>query len=170
MTLREPAAIPKLKVAYVGDGNNVARSLAEAGALAGIEIVVAAPPGYGNNLPGATVIEDPAAAVAGAHAVHTDVWVSMGEEKEREERGERKRDSAQSQKKAALRPYQVTEELRARARPDAVFVHCLPAHRGEEVVAAVIDGPHSVVWRQAENRLPTEEAILFALTTRRWEP
>jgi len=84
--------------------------------------------------------------------------VSMGKEQEREER------------LAALRPYQVTEELMARARPDAVFMHCLPAHRGEEVVAAGIDGPRSVVWRQAENRLPTEEAILFALTTRRWEP
>jgi ornithine carbamoyltransferase len=81
----------------------------------------------------------------------------MGEEEERERR------------MAVFRPYQVTEELMARARPDAVFMHCLPAHRGEEVVAAVIDGPRSAVWRQAENRLPTEEAILFALTTRRWE-
>jgi hypothetical protein len=111
---------------------------------------------YGNNLPGATVIEDPAAAVVGAHAVYTDVWVSMGEEDEREKRI------------AMFRPYQVTEELMAQARPEAVFMHCLPAHRGEEVAAAVIDGVRSVVWRQAENRLPTEEAILFALTTRRW--
>jgi ornithine carbamoyltransferase len=159
LTLREIfGKLQGLKVAYVGDGNNVARSLAEAGALAGIEIVVAAPPGYGNNLPGATVLDDPAAAVHGAHAVYTDVWVSMGEELEREKR------------LTAFRPYQVTEELMARARPDAIFMHCLPAHRGEEVVTAVIDSPHSVVWRQAENRLPTEEAILFALTTRRWEP
>jgi ornithine carbamoyltransferase len=159
LTLREIfGRLQGLKVAYVGDGNNVARSLAEAGALAGMEIVVAAPRGYGDNLPGATILEDPATAVESAHAVYTDVWVSMGEEEEREERV------------AALRPYQVTEELMARARPDAVFMHCLPAHRGEEVVAAVIDGPRSVVWRQAENRLPTEEAILFALTTRRWEP
>ena len=159
LTLREIfGELPGLKVAYVGDGNNVARSLAEAGALAGIEVVLATPHGYGNNLPGAKVLYDPAAAVEGAHAVYTDVWVSMGEEDEREER------------MAALRPYRVTEELMTCARPDAVFMHCLPAHRGEEVMAAVIDGPRSVVWRQAENRLPTEEAILFALTTRRWEP
>jgi ornithine carbamoyltransferase len=159
LTLREIfGKLQGLKVAYVGDGNNVARSLAEAGALADIEIVVAAPPGYGNNLPGATVLDDPAVAVDGAHAVYTDVWVSMGEEQEREKR------------LTAFRAFQITEELMARARPDAIFMHCLPAHRGEEVSAAVIDGPHSVVWRQAENRLPTEEAILFALTTRRWEP
>jgi ornithine carbamoyltransferase len=159
LTLREIfGKLHGLKVAYVGDGNNVARSLAEAGALAGVEVVVSAPHGYSDNLPGVTVLEDPAAAVSDAHAVYTDVWVSMGEEQEREER------------LAALCPFQVTEELMARARPDAVFMHCLPAHRGEEVVAAVIDGPRSVVWRQAENRLPTEEAILFALTTRCWEP
>ena len=159
LTLREIfGKLHGLKVAYVGDGNNVARSLAEAGALAGMEIAFAVPHGYRNNLPAATVFGDPTEAVEGAHAVYTDVWVSMGEEEEREER------------MAAFRPYQVTEELMARSRPNAVFMHCLPAHRGEEVVAAVIDGPQSVVWRQAENRLPTEEAILFALTTRRWEP
>jgi ornithine carbamoyltransferase len=159
LTLREVfGKLQGLKVAYVGDGNNVARSLAEAGALAGVEVVASAPRCYSENLPGVTVLEDPAAAVRDAHAVYTDVWVSMGEELEREER------------LAALRPYQVTEELMARARPDAVFMHCLPAHRGEEVAAAVIDGPRSLVWRQAENRLPTEEALLFALTTRRWKP
>jgi ornithine carbamoyltransferase len=159
LTLREIFGdLHGLKIAYIGDGNNVARSLAEAGKLVGMEVVVAAPRGYDKNLPGAKVLEDPAAAVEDAHAVYTDVWVSMGEEAEREERMK------------ALQPYQVTEELMARARPDAVFMHCLPAHRGEEVQAAVIDGPHSVVWRQAENRLPTEEAILFALATRRWEP
>jgi ornithine carbamoyltransferase len=159
LTLREVfGKLDGLKVAYVGDGNNVARSLAEAGALAGMDVVVAAPSGYGNNLHGARVFEDPAIVVKDAHAVYTDVWVSMGEEHERDKR------------LSALRPYQVTEELMARARPNAVFMHCLPAHRGEEVVAEVIDGPQSVVWRQAENRLPTEEAILFALTTRRWRP
>ncbi len=159
LTLREIfGKLQGLKVTYVGDGNNVARSLTEAGALAGMDVVVAAPRGYSANLPGATVLEDPATAVEGAHAVYTDVWVSMGEEAERDRRMD------------ALRPYQVTEELMNRARPDAVFMHCLPAHRGEEVVAEVIDGPQSVVWRQAENRLPTEEAILFALTIRRWEP
>jgi ornithine carbamoyltransferase len=159
LTLREVfGKLQGLKVAYVGDGNNVARSLAEAGSLAGVEIVVSALRGYADNVAGAIVIEDPTAAVEGAHAVYTDVWVSMGEEQEREQR------------MAALRPYQVTEDLMARARPGAVFMHCLPAHRGEEVVASVIDGTRTVVWRQAENRLPTEEAILFALTTRRWEP
>ena len=159
LTLREVfGKLQGLKVAYVGDGNNVARSLAEAGVLTGMEIVVAAPRGYGRNLPGATVLEDPVAAVEGAHAVYTDVWVSMGEEAEREER------------MTVFRPYQITEELMDRARTDAVFMHCLPAHRGEEVVGAVMDGRQSVVWRQAENRLPTEEAILFALTTRRWKP
>ena len=159
LTLREIfGRLEGLKIAYVGDGNNVARSLSEAGTLAGVEVVVAAPRGYSNNLPGATVLDDPAAAVEGAHAVYTDVWVSMGEEAEREKR------------MVVFRPYQVTEELMARARSDAVFMHCLPAHRGEEVAAEVIDGLHSVVWRQAENRLPTEEAILFALTTRRWTP
>jgi ornithine carbamoyltransferase len=159
LTLREVfGQLQGLKVAYVGDGNNVARSLAEAGALASMEIVVAAPRGYGGNLSGATVLEDPVAAVEGAHAVYTDVWVSMGEEAEREKR------------MAVFRPYQITEELMDRARSDAVFMHCLPAHRGEEVVGAVMDGRQSVVWRQAENRLPTEEAVLFALTTRRWKP
>jgi ornithine carbamoyltransferase len=173
LTLREVfGELEGLKVAYVGDGNNVARSLTEACVLAGVEIAVAAPRGYSGNLQaliaapyragigsahGAAVLEDPADAVKGAHAVYTDVWVSMGEEEQREQR------------MAVFRPYQVTEELMASARPDAIFMHCLPAHRGEEVVAAVIDGPRSAVWRQAENRLPTEEAILFALTTRRWE-
>jgi ornithine carbamoyltransferase len=185
LTLREVfGGLEGLKVAYVGDGNNVARSLTEACVLAGVEIAVAAPRGYSGNLQAliaapileaaryragasrragirsahrAAVLEDPADAVKGAHAVYTDVWVSMGEEEQREQR------------MAVFRPYQVTEELMAIARPDAIFMHCLPAHRGEEVVAAVIDGPRSAVWRQAENRLPTEEAILFALTTRRWE-
>jgi ornithine carbamoyltransferase len=173
LTLREVfGGLEGLKVAYVGDGNNVARSLTEACVLAGVEIAVAAPRGYSGNLQALiaapyragirsahrpAVLEDPADAVKGAHAVYTDVWVSMGEEEQREQR------------MAVFRPYQVTEELMARARPDAIFMHCMPAHRGEEVAAAVIDGPRSAVWRQAENRLPTEEAILFALTTRRWE-
>ncbi len=100
---------------------------------------------------------DPREAVEGAHAVYTDVWVSMGEESEREERLHE------------LRAYQVDEQLMRRARPEAVFMHCLPAHRGEEVTAEVIDGPQSVVWQQAENRMPTEEALLLTLVARRWE-
>jgi ornithine carbamoyltransferase len=157
LTLRERfGSLEGLRVAFVGDGNNVARSLAEAARLAGFELVVAAPEGYDADLP-ARVVHDPLEAVAGADAVYTDVWVSMGEEDEREARLE------------ALRPYQVDETLMAAARPDAVFLHCLPAHRGEEVAAEVIDGPRSLVWQQAENRMPTEEALLLALIARRWE-
>jgi ornithine carbamoyltransferase len=88
--------------------------------------------------------------------VYTDVWVSMGEDDERERR------------RADLRPYQVDAKLMAHAAPDAIFLHCLPAHRGEEVAAAVIDGPQSAVWQQAANRLPTEQAALYALVTGDW--
>jgi ornithine carbamoyltransferase len=157
LTLRERfGSLDGLKVAYIGDGNNVARSLAEAALLAGIDVVVAAPSGYADGVP-ARVVDDPVEAVDGADAVYTDVWVSMGEEEERAVRLE------------ALRPYQVDERLLALAQPDAVFMHCLPAHRGEEVTAEVLDGPQSIVWQQAENRMPTEEALLLALIARRWE-
>ena len=159
-----------LKVAYVGDGNNVANSLLEACALAGADITVATPPGYE---PAETAINaacdaavdsgalvltthDPFLAVAGAHAVYTDVWVSMGDPAEES-----------SARIAALRPYAVTAPLMAEASPDAVFLHCLPAHRGEEVAASVIDGPQSVVFDQAENRLHTAKAVLIALLDRR---
>jgi ornithine carbamoyltransferase len=159
-----------VRLAFVGDGNNVAHSLLEAGALAGMEIAVASPPGYAPSpqvvadaqalarTTGAVieVFEDPRDAVRGAHAVYTDVWVSMGEDAEREER------------LRMLGPYQVDEELLALARPDAIFLHCLPAHRGEEVAAAVIDGPRSVVWEQAANREPTAEALLYTLITVDW--
>lgn len=133
-----------LPVAYVGDDNNVARSLAEAAALTGMDLRIAAPP------------DDPRAAVAGARAVYTDVWVSMGQ-------------SDTQARRARLEPYRVTSELMALAAPDAVFLHCLPAHRGEEVEADVIDGPQSLVWEQAANRLPTEQALLYALFTGDWE-
>jgi len=159
-----------VRLAFVGDGNNVAHSLLEAGALAGMEIAVASPAGYAPSpqvvadaqaLARATggvieVFDDPRDAVRGAHAVYTDVWVSMGEDAEREER------------LRTLRPYQVDEELIALARPDAIFMHCLPAHRGEEVAAAVIDGPKSVVWEQAANREPTAQALLYTLITVDW--
>jgi ornithine carbamoyltransferase len=160
LTLRELfGRLEGLRLAYVGDGNNVATSLLEAGRLTGLDVVVACPPGYEPKLDSgeARTVTDPYEAVAGAHAVYTDVWVSMGEESEREER------------LAALEPYRVSEPLLAAARPDAIFMHCLPAHRGEEVTAEVIDGLRSVVWQQAENRLPTEEALLFSLVARRWE-
>ena len=158
LTLRERfGQLEGLHIAYVGAGNNVATSLLEAGALMGMDVVVACPPGYEPGVTGAHVVTDPLEAVAGADAVYTDVWVSMGEEAERDARI------------SAFEPYRVDARLMAAARADAIFMHCLPAHRGEEVTAEVIDGPQSVVWQQAENRLPTEEALLFALVTRRWE-
>jgi len=158
LTLRERfGRLDGLRVAFVGDFDNVATSLAEAAMLSGIEFVVGCPPGYGLDLAGVAVVEDPAEAARGAHAIYTDVFVSMGDEAEA---ARRMRD---------LAPYQVNDALMEVARPDAIFMHCLPAHRGEEVTATVIDGPRSVVWQQAENRLPTEEAILYALIARAWE-
>ncbi|MGZ8782284.1 MAG: ornithine carbamoyltransferase [Gaiellaceae bacterium] len=154
------------RLAFVGDGgDNVAHSLLEIAALAGFDATIACPPGYAPDervladarataeLSGAElrVVHEPAVAVAGADAVYADVWASMGEESEREARAD------------ALAPYQVTAELMALAKPEAIFLHCLPAKRGEEVAAAVIDGPQSVVWQQSANRLPTEEALLLAL-------
>ena len=166
MTIREHfGSLAGRRLAFVGDGNNVAHSLLEAGALVGMEIVVACPRGYepngdvvaaanaaSNDEVVALVVNDPAAAVRGADVVYTDVWTSMGEESEREQR---LRD---------LAPFQVNAELMALAKRGAIFLHCLPAHRGEEVTAEVIDGPQSVVWQQAANRLPTEEALLLTLT------
>jgi ornithine carbamoyltransferase len=158
LTLRERfGRLEGLRVAYVGAGNNVATSLVEAGELAGMHVVVACPPGYEPRVERADVVHDPREAVSDADAVYTDAWVSMGEESEREER------------LRTLEPYRVDQALMAAARADTVFMHCLPAHRGEEVTADVIDGPQSVVWQQAENRLPTEEALLLALVSRRWE-
>ncbi|MFL6763886.1 MAG: ornithine carbamoyltransferase [Sphingomicrobium sp.] len=132
-----------VRIAFIGEGNNVSRSLAEACALAGAEFVIASPTGYG--LEGS--ISDPAEAVAGADVVYTDVWVSMGGEDNAERR-------------AAFEPYQVDEALMALA-PNARFLHCLPAHRGEEVTAPVIDGPRSAVWRQAENRMHTARGAML---------
>ena len=131
------------KIAFIGEGNNVSRSLAEACALVGAEFVNASPPGYG--LEGS--IADPDEAVEGADIVYTDVWVSMGGEDSDERR-------------AAFEPYQVNESLMARAN-DAWFLHCLPARRGEEVTAPVIDGPRSAVWRQAENRMHTARGAML---------
>jgi ornithine carbamoyltransferase len=139
------------KIAYVGDGdNNVCRSLAQACVLLGAELRIAAPEGYGLSDAPAGVVQtqDPAEAVEGADFVYTDVWVSMGQDEEKEARI------------AALGAYQVNEALMARAAPSARFLHCLPAHRGEEVTAGVIDGPQSAVWRQAENRMHTARAAL----------
>jgi len=133
------------RVAFIGEGNNVSRSLAEACALVGAEFVIASPNGHG--LDGA--IEDPHEAVEGSNIVYTDVWVSMGGEDSDERR-------------ALFGPYQVDEALMARA-PNAWFMHCLPARRGEEVTAPVIDGPRSAVWRQAENRMHTARGAMLWL-------
>lgn len=147
------------RVAWVGDGNNVARSLVLACAMAGTEVRVASPPGHGldegtlravASLGGTVVeLETPAEAVEGADAVCTDVWVSMGQEPESAER------------MGAFAPYQVGPHLMALAAPGAVFLHCLPAHRGEEVTADVIDGPASLVWPQAANRLRAMRGLLL---------
>ncbi|GAB6931731.1 ornithine carbamoyltransferase [Calditerricola satsumensis] len=166
LTLREAfGRLKGLKLAYVGDGNNVAHSLIVGAAKMGLDVAVATPEQYA---PHPAVMEtaracaaeaggsvtwttDPAAAVSGAHAVYTDVWASMGQEDEAEAR------------KAIFAPYQVNADLMAKADPQAVFLHCLPAHRGEEVTDEVIDGPQSVVFDQAENRLHVQKAILVAL-------
>jgi ornithine carbamoyltransferase len=138
------------KVAFIGEGNNVSRSLAEACALAGAEFVIASPEGYG--LEGARQFTDPHEAVEGADIVYTDVWVSMGGEDSEERR-------------AAFEPFQVGEALMALA-PSAHFLHCLPARRGEEVTAPVIDGPRSAVWRQAENRMHTARGAMLWMLER----
>jgi ornithine carbamoyltransferase len=162
LTLRERFGdLRGVPVAYVGDGNNVAHSLIEAAALTGIDLRLACPEGYRPDADiafGAYVTDNPREAVAGARAVYTDVWVSMGDDEA--ERNRRMED---------LQRYRVTPGLMGLAASDAVFLHCLPAHRGEEVATAVIDGAHSAVWQQAANRLPTEQAVLYALTTGDWE-
>jgi ornithine carbamoyltransferase len=169
MTLEEHfGRLAGLEIAWVGDGNNVLHSLVEAAALAGVGVRIASPKGYEPDpavIEGASaqaavsgaaisVTRDPAEAVAGAHAVFTDVFVSMGEE------------AQATEKMAAFAGYQVDAGLMASAADDAVFLHCLPAHRGEEVAAEVIDGPRSLVWDEAENRLHTTVAVLADLLER----
>ena len=166
-TLRErKGALEGLKLAYVGDGNNVANSLLIGCAKMGVDISVATPVGYeprGEAVKVALeaaqssgseveVIIDPEEAVRDADAVYTDVWVSMGDEEEREER-----------LKAFSPRYRVDKRLMSLAKPDAVFMHCLPMHRGEEVSSEVADGPQSIVWDQAENRLHAQKALLTLL-------
>jgi len=137
------------KIAFVGEAHNVARSLAEGCALLGAEFVIASPDGYGFEGEDIRQVTDPAEAVAGADIVYADVWVSMGDEH-------------CDDKLAALAPYQVNAALMDRA-PNAHFLHCLPAHRGEEVTAQVIDGPRSAVWRQATNRMHTARGAMLWL-------
>jgi ornithine carbamoyltransferase len=163
LTIREHlGALPGLRLTYVGDGNNVAHSLLLAGALAGMHVAVATPPGYepipqivkrateiaGQTGGSVTVTTDAHEAVTGTDAVYTDVWASMGQEREAEER------------RLIFAPYQLNGILVARASDRAIVLHCLPAHRGEEITDEVIDGPRSVVWDQAENRLHTQKALL----------
>jgi ornithine carbamoyltransferase len=144
-----------LKLAYVGDGNNVARSLSIVGALAGIEVVVAAPEGYRlEDGVAAQQVGDPLEAARDAHAIYTDVWISMGDESTADER------------RAALAPYQLREELLDVARDDAVVLHCLPAHPGEEITEGMLYGERSAVWDQAENRLHAQKALLEFLLAR----
>jgi len=153
MTLREEfGRLDGLKVAYVGDGNNVARSLALLGAIAGVEVAIASPAGYTlTGAPGAHLTTDPAEAVAGARAVYADVWVSMGDE---ETAGARR---------AALDPYRLDDALLDRAAPAAIALHCLPAHPGEEITAEVLYGPRQRIWQQAENRRHAQKALLELL-------
>jgi len=152
MTLREAfGSLEGLRVAYVGDGNNVARSLALLGAAAGVEVVVASPDGFA--LDGHAPVTDPAAAVAGANAVYTDVWVSMGDE------------ATASERRTALAPFRVDDALLDRAAAGAVALHCLPAHPGEEITSEVLYGPRQRIWEQAENRRHAQKALLEWLLT-----
>jgi ornithine carbamoyltransferase len=150
-------ALPGLELAWLGDGNNVLNSIVEAAGLFAFNVRIAVPQGYesddsfiesaraaGANV---TLTRDAAEAVRGADVIVTDTWVSMGQEHAHN-------------KIAAMMPYQVNEQLMAMAKADAKFLHCLPAHRGEEVTDAVIDGPQSVIWDEAENRLHAQKSIL----------
>ena len=152
MTMRERfGTLDGLKLAYVGDGNNVTRSLMLLGAAAGLEVAVASPAQLapsGADM-GAAVTEDPAKAVEGAHAVYTDVWVSMGDEP-----------ASADARRELLEPYRLDADLLGRAREDAVALHCLPAHPGDEIAADVLYGPRSAVWDQAENRLHAQKALM----------
>ena len=148
------------RVAWIGDGNNVANSWLNAAYRFGFALALACPEGYepdgallerAQSVADVTLVRDPREAVEGADVVTTDVWASMGQEEEQEQRAR------------AFARYQVDEALMARARGDAIFLHCLPAHRGEEVAAAVIDGPQSRVWDEAENRLHVQKALMAAL-------
>jgi ornithine carbamoyltransferase len=166
MTIRErKGGLSGLTLTYVGDGNNMANSLLLAGATAGMRVRIASPAGYepieqvvrraneiGERTGGAAVITtDPLEAARDADVLYTDVWASMGQEDESDSRA------------LVFNPYQLDERVLGMARDDAIVLHCLPAHRGEEIAAEVIDGPHSAVWDQAENRLHAQKALLAFL-------
>ena len=154
MTMREAfGAIAGRKLAYVGDGNNVARSLVILGALAGVEVVVASPAGY--ELDQGETVNDPSAAVAGADVVYTDVWVSMSDS-----------DDEAAARREALAPYRLDAELLDRAADGAFALHCLPAHPGEEITEDVLYGDRQRIWDQAENRRHAQKALLEYLVSR----
>jgi ornithine carbamoyltransferase len=168
MTLQEHwSRLRGRTIAFVGDGNNIATSLAHAAVMFGVHVHVASPDGF--ELPAGTaaaaarrarfgaevrLFRDPSDAVRGASAIYTDVWTSMGQETET------------SRRQQVFRPYQINSRLMSKAEPDAIFMHCLPAHRGEEVTADVMDSPAAVVFDQAENRLHTQKALLIMLMGR----
>jgi len=147
--------LPGLKVAWLGDGNNVLASIIEAAGLMKFDVIAACPQGFAPEDEAivaassgrARVVADPREAAEGADIIVTDTWISMGQ-------------AHADTKLAALGPYQVTPDLMALAKPDAKFLHCLPAHRGEEVATAVIDGPQSLIWQEAENRLHAQKSVL----------
>jgi ornithine carbamoyltransferase len=168
LTIREQfGALKGLRLAYIGDGNNVAHSLIEGGAKTGMTVVLACPKGFDPNPQivqkaretadptggGIEILRDPLKAADGADVLYTDVWVSMGKERESKKR------------LARFKPYQINSRLLKQARPHAIVMHCLPAHRGLEITADVMDGPQSAVWDQAENRLHAQKAILEWLLT-----
>jgi ornithine carbamoyltransferase len=162
--LEKKRRLKDIKLTYIGDGNNVANSLIEAASLMGLNLVVACPKGYEpdhdilkkakalSNI-SITIMTNPKEAVENADVLYTDVWVSMGQEKEA------------VKKKQRLKEYQLNNKLLSYAKKDVVVLHCMPAHRGEEITDEVIDGPHSVVFDQAENRLHTQKALLEFLLT-----
>ncbi len=154
LTLRETfGELAGLKLAYLGDGNNVARSLATVGASAGLEVWVAAPDALQlEPVAGATLTDDPSAAVADAAAVYTDVWVSMADDP-----------ASAQERRRALAPYRVDDELLKLAAPRAIALHCLPAHPGEEITASVLYGDRQRIWDQAENRRHAQKALLELL-------
>jgi ornithine carbamoyltransferase len=154
LTLRQEfGRLDGLTLAYIGDGNNVARSLAIVGALAGVRVRIASPPGYQlEPVADALLTDDPREAVAGADAVYTDVWVSMSDDEVTAEA-----------RRGALAPYRLDDELLDRAAAHAIALHCLPAHPGEEITAEVLYGPRQRIWEQAENRRHAQKALLELL-------
>jgi ornithine carbamoyltransferase len=156
LTLREAfGTLQGLTLAYVGDGNNVARSLAIVGAMAGVQVRVAAPDGYQlEQLPGVQLTSDPREAVEDADAVYTDVWVSMSDDP-----------ASAQERRRALSPYRIDDALLDLAAPHAIALHCLPAHPGDEITAEVLYGERQRIWDQAENRRHAQKALLELLVS-----